>query len=746
MILRISILLLSLLFVACSGPSYEEPVISLQDYKIEEGFDLEMVASEPLLKAPVAMDFDSKGRIWVTEMTGYMDNMEGKGEDEPTGSIKILEDRDDDGVMDHAKPFLDSLVLPRALALVYGGLLYAEPPFLYFVDIENDSPKNRVVVDSLYAAEGNPEHQPNGLVMNIDNWIYSAKSNFRYRKKDGEWLKEPTTFRGQWGISHDNFGRLYYNDNSRQLLGDYVLPNRLTRNRYFTPEHGVDRLLTEDQRVYPAHATLVNRGYAEGVLDKDSVLVNVTASCGPQVYRGSTFPEGYDQNVFVCVPEANLIKRNILTFHGDSISAEQAWQDREFLTSTDRGFRPVSLSNGMDGSLYIVDMHRGVIGHHAYLSPYFRKKARAVRLDTIVDYGRILKISRSEGTPNEFPDFDALSADALVRLLDHENGAIRDRAQHYLIYKEKRSVLPELTDLVKNANNPLAQLHALYTLEGLNALSFDVLTDIASTASPENIAHALVLMERFASEQHVAKAKSLFTELMAKEDRGVDLYLGSTLGIWAGVSEEQFLPMLYDLSERHIGRNIYNEALVSGLDGKVKMALAYGKSRTEVKSRALDSLLMDVLAMGQNEEPNPIFSRKSLAEDNRTRGAKTFRQICAACHGINGKGIEGLAPPLMNSEYVSNSTERLGLIILHGLSGPLEVNGKQYDLNQAMPGLLGNDALSDEDIADVISYVTNAFSDTPKGIAQEKVKELRNKKPESGGEYTVEELERFSGE
>lgn len=65
-----------------------------------------------------------------------------------------------------------------------------------------------------------------------------------------------------------------------------------------------------------------------------------------------------------------MINRNLLTFTGDSTIAEQAWQGKEFLASTDEGFRPVNLKNGPNGSMYIVDMHRGIIGHHAYLSPY----------------------------------------------------------------------------------------------------------------------------------------------------------------------------------------------------------------------------------------------------------------------------------------------------------------------------------------------------------------------------------------
>lgn len=723
--------------------SYNEPVISLDGYQIEDGFELTVIASEPLLKAPVAIDFDSKGRIWVAQMPGYMNDMQGSDEDKPVGSIKILEDLDNDGVIDHAKTFLDSLVMPRALAHVYGGLLYAEPPFLYFVEIDEDKPVNRIVVDSIYAADGNPEHQPNGLLLNIDNWIYNAKSNFRYQRKNGVWKKEPTTFRGQWGISHDNFGRLYYNDNSRQLLGDHVLPNRLIRNKNFTPKAGVNRMLTKDQQVYPLHATTVNRGYAPGVLNADSILIKATAAAGLVVYRGGIFPDGYDQNVFVSIPEGNLIKRNILSFTGDSTIAKQAWEGKEFLASTDEGFRPVSLNNGPDGSMYIVDMHRGMIGHHAYLSPYLKKKTEGTRLDTIVNFGRILKVKSKTNSLEAIPDFDALNGTELVQLLNHKNGWVRDRAQHFMIFKGQKDVLLELKELALNTDSELGQMHALYVLQGLDALSFDFLAEVGMESSSKVTAHAIILLEQFASKENSKKAESLFGKLIRRDEVTLDLYLSSTLGKWLPIDGKAFFHHMLFVFKKHNGNPIVKEAILSGfIDGGVELTngLNFLSSFEDAKFIAQ---LEETIENKNEETVNPIFSRKSLNEDNRTAGAKMFFQICASCHGSNGKGIEGLAPPLMNSEHVADA-QRLGLIILHGLQGPVSVNGKQYDFNLAMPGLIRNETISDKDIADIMAYVTNAFSDMPKFLNKGKVSELRAIKPKSGAEYTEEELLEYS--
>lgn len=724
--------------------SFEETEVSLDGYHIEKGFSLEVIASEPLLKAPLAIDFDNSNRIWVAEMPGYMHNMQGQGENDPTGAIKILEDKDGDGRMDHAKIFLDSLVLPRALALVYGGLLYAEPPNLWFVEINNDTPGKRVLVDSLYAAEGNPEHQPNGLLKNIDNWIYNAKSNYRYRMKNGKWFKEPTTFRGQWGISHDNFGRLYFNDNSRQLLGDHVLPNRLVRNKYFTPEKGVAQLLTEDQRVYPLQPVLVNRGYAPGILNADSLLLHVTASCGPLVYRGGIFPEDYDENVFVCVPEANSIKRNILSFQSNLTSAKQAWEGKEFLASFDEGFRPVNLYNGPDGGMYVVDMHLGVLGHHAYLSPYLKKIAKERQMDTIVDMGRILKISVEGRASDSTYNLTKLSNAELAELLYHNNGWLRDRAQQLLIYRGKEDIVPRLLQIAMNDEHPIAQIHALYTLEGMGKSSFDNLIKVALESDSQAVAHALVLLEGFISKENASTALQTFETLLIKNEPLIDLYLASTLGEWATVSESKFLPLVVILSKRYPGDLLMRESFVSGMSSTMAFAVAILEEDSETKNDTLVTLLKNTIKVQNENNPNPIYTNRILAEDDRTRGGKIFRQICAACHGINGKGSDGLAPPLLKSQYMKRPLERLGLIVLHGLSGPVHVNGKKYEFNQAMPGLIANESLTEQDIADVIAYVTNAFSDTPGTLEPETIKRLRNVSSKSGNEFTEQELKEFT--
>ncbi len=272
----------------------ESPVVSpegsLKLMKVEEGFEVQLVAAEPLVNTPVAMVFDSEKRAWVVEMIGYMPDTLGTGEDQAVGKVVILSDKNQDGRMDTRTVFADSLVLPRAICLIEGGVLIAEPTNLWFYERNGDKAGKRILVDSAYAVGGNVEHQPNGLYRGLHNWIYNAKSSKRYRKYGSKWVMEKTHSRGQWGISQDNYGRLYTNHNSQNLIGDYFLPGFGAANNNQKNVAGFNVNVIRDNRVYPLRPTPgVNRGYMDGILDSSRRLVNFTAACGPLIYRGGAF-------------------------------------------------------------------------------------------------------------------------------------------------------------------------------------------------------------------------------------------------------------------------------------------------------------------------------------------------------------------------------------------------------------------------------------------------------------------------
>jgi mono/diheme cytochrome c family protein len=222
---------------------------------------------------------------------------------------------------------------------------------------------------------------------------------------------------------------------------------------------------------------------------------------------------------------------------------------------------------------------------------------------------------------------------------------------------------------------------------------------------------------------------------LAQNNEVIGLYLALSMNTWLKTGDNSLLPILAQIEKKYADKRVFQEAIVSSLDGKEEQYL-----NTQNPSEILKSNLTLALKNHQKKELNPIFVKEKNAVDNRTKGLQLFRTICATCHGADGKGIQDLAPPLKDSEYINGSMKRLASIILHGLSGPITVNGKQYQLNNEMPGLANNKDISDEDIADIIRFTQNAFAKEGKNILAADIKKLRDKKPTGAGLFNEKQL------
>lgn len=441
----------------------------------EGGITVDLVVAEPVIQDPIVITFDEDGRMWVVEMRGFMPDIDGTGERDPVGRVSILEDTDGDGTMDKHFVYLDSLIMPRAIAVVKGGALVVEQEALWYVTDTNGDGKadDKQLIDKDYAGSKMPEHAGNGLLRGMDNWYYNAKSRFRYALRDGQWIRDSTEFRGQWGITQDDFGRLYYNYNWSQLHADLVPPNYLSRNIHHVPTSGIDHGVTIDRRVYPIRDNpAVNRGYIPGTLNEEGRLLEFTAACSPFYYRGDGFPDEYHDNVYVCEPSGNLVKRNIVKHDGLYVGAYDPHPGKEFLASTDERFRPVYITAGPDGALYLADMYRGLIQHGAYVTPYLREQTLSRKLMKPVNCGRIWRIAPENFKAVKPEKLSVAGTDRLIELLDHANGWYRDVAQRLLVERNNSAAIPKLRRLATDpARTPVARMHALWTLQGVNGLS-----------------------------------------------------------------------------------------------------------------------------------------------------------------------------------------------------------------------------------------------------------------------------------
>ncbi|WP_119080434.1 DUF7133 domain-containing protein [Chitinophaga alhagiae] len=707
---------------------------SLEKIQVENGFSVQLVAAEPMVIVPVAMTFDERGRLWVAEMTGYMPDTVGTGEDARNGQIVILEDTTGDGAMDKRTVFLDSLVLPRALCIVGNGILVAEPPKLWYYAFDGDRPGKKTLVDSLYTVGGNVEHQPNGLVRAMDNWIYNAKSDKRYRFDRGRWLKEDTHFRGQWGISQDNYGRLFYNNNSENLLGDYFSAGLGAGNPNQRKVDGFDENIVPDNKVYPLRPnTGVNRGYMKGVLDDSLRLVNFTAACGPLVYRGGLYGQGFEGNAFVAEPSANLIKRNILENQGYKVKGRQAYKGCEFLASTDERFRPVNLHLGPDGTMYVLDMYRGIIQHKTYLTPYLKSEIGERALTQPLNCGRIYRVVPAGVNPGPVK----IEGD-LVPYLKHPNGWVRDKAQQMIVDGQNRQLAPALRERLHDAAQPLAAMHALWALEGLHALTLADVLPLLRQPDATLRSQAITVLPAVMSSGNAKEIAAVLEDMMA------DSLQAPVATLVLPALRQKDAPaaarLLQQAWRSYPNNRVMADAVISNVKDKEAALLsdiaAWDPDTNLVIRRHLDKVLSDI-----------ANRRKSRMDDallkEYPRGNLIFKTVCQTCHGADGEGIQSLAPPLNHSELVTGRKERLIAIVLYGLTGPVTVNGKLYkspEINGDMPGIINNDEFSDGDIAQLLSFIRNAWGNKAEKITEKDIQLVKQKYKGRERSFTMEEL------
>ncbi|MHA4846537.1 DUF7133 domain-containing protein [Flavitalea antarctica] len=721
----------------------ESPVLdassAISRMQTDPGLKIELVASEPLVVAPVAMTFDNKGRMWVVEMTGYMPDTLGTGEDATDGKIVILEDTDKDGKMDSRKVFMDSLVLPRSICLIENGILIGEPPKLWFVEIQDDKPGKKTLVDDKYAEGGNVEHQPNGLLRAMDNWIYNAKSDKRYRKKGNSWLIERTHFRGQWGITQDNEGRLFYNNNSENFLGDYFSPGLGSGNPHQQRVAGFNEKIVRDNRVYPIRATTgVNRGYMKGTLNDSLRLVNFTAACGPLIYRGDLFEKSYLGNGFVAEPSANLIKRNIINDSGVAVKGRQAYNDHEFLASSDERFRPVNLYTGLDGAIYVLDMYRGIIQHKTYLTPYLKKEISSRGLSLPLNCGRIYRIIPESSKP--VPVIPGDDPKRLIEYLNHPNGTVRDLAQQLLIDKKSVEVVPLLRQAITRHDQPLGVMHSLWTLEGLDSLQS---SDIEPLLNQQHAALRTQAMATIPSIISTSNQKSIFQALQQfTSDSTNAIRLALVLGRIRQFDPEGVEEMQNRLLKQYPSSLYIADAIITTMENRedaLNKKLIENKDTGLIVYQRLAKVRKDMVSKRNAGRTAELMKRYP-------RGGKIFTTVCQTCHGNDGEGIQSLAPPLNRSNWVTGNAEHLGRIVLYGLTGPVDVNGRLYkapEINGDMPGIGSSDEFNDEDIAQLMSFIRNAWENRAPPVNTGVVQKIRKQYKDRQKPFTMEELKKI---
>ncbi len=473
----------------------KSPEESLKAFQVRPGFKVELVASEPLVMDPVAFDWGADGKLWVVEMADYPRGIDDHGK--PGGRIVFLEDTDGDGKYDKRTVFLDGVNFPNGIMCWRKGVLVsAAPEIFYAEDTDGDGKADVKKVLFTGFREGNQQHRINGFEYGLDGWVYAANGDSGGQiVRVGGVLSGPVTsnsppidIRGydirfkpdtgeidlvagqtQFGRHRDDWGNWFGNNNPNWLWHYHIPIHYLKRN---------PQLVVKSTRTMLANYTPPNQVFTIGKPQQrfnwPDRINEVTSANSATPYRDDLFGPGFATSVFMSEPANNVVHREVLEPDGVTFKShrEPDEQDREFLASADNWFRPTMLKTGPDGALYIADMYRLIIEHPEYFPEELKNRPDMRDGD---DKGRIWRVYPEGKTLRKVPNLAKLNTTKLVAAMDSPNGWQRDVAQRILVDLGDKAAAKLLSELMINSNNPKARLQALCTLDGLKAVTPDVI-------------------------------------------------------------------------------------------------------------------------------------------------------------------------------------------------------------------------------------------------------------------------------
>ncbi len=593
------------------------PHQSLATITTHDDLVVELVAAEPLVVDPVAIDFGPDGRLWVAEMYDYPQGADGNFQ--PGGRIKVLEDTDADGRYDRGAVFLDGIPFPTGVTVWRQGVLVcAAPDILYAEDTDGDGRAD--LVRKLFSGFGTENYQArvNSLTYGLDNWIYGscglyggeitsaagdhvALGNRDFRIKPDTGVMEPATGTTQQGRVRDDWGNWFGCDNGSLIHHYPVVDHYVRRNPHIAPPS--PRVGVADypnsNRLYPLCAD-PQRFALSGPID------TVTSACGIGIYRDNLLGPAYSGNSFTCESVYLAVHRLTLSPRGTTFSARRPAEevDKEFLSSTDKWFRPVQARTGPDGALWLVDMYRYVIEHPIWIPPEDLAKVDVRAGHTM---GRLYRIYRKDKRPRPLLRLDRLDTPGLVAALETPNGPQRDLAQQMLIHRGDRQAVPLLEKMVRQSELPMARLHALCTLDGLDALSADIVARALADTHPGVRRHAVRL-----SESLLPNSPELGRALLALIDDGdpqVQLQLAYSLGQWNDRSAGRALATL---AIKHQDDPYLLAAVLSSVNqsniGTVLTDVLAGRQGADTSHRATERLLGLAAALAQRDVLSDVLT------------------------------------------------------------------------------------------------------------------------------------------
>ena len=638
------------------------PAEAIKTIEVPPGYRLQCIASEPMVEEPASFAFDGNGAMYVCEWRTYMQDEYATKQLEPVSRVVKLVDTDGDGVMDKRTVFIDNVILPRTVLPLHDRVLVnftqSNSVFAYFDDNKDGVADRREVVFEGGSNGGNIEHQNSGMLWNLDNTI--CTNDFRFQYRDGKLIpgKHAIGRISQWGLARDDDGRLFCSwagganpAHSFQLPAGYPI---LKVN-----EHA------EGYRVPYASCKVWDQSSGGYKYDEQRILKDLSACCGQTVLRSHLMPEFYGR-VVTCEPVGRFIRMTTVNWNDGLGVADNSFPKSEFIRSTDAYFRPVWTETAPDGTLVFSDLYRGIIQEKAWfptepnqkpaewVERYHRVKKWG--MIKVVRHGRIYRLIPDGKKAGPQPRMLDESPAQLVAHLAHPNGWWRDSAQKLIVSRADRSVVPALTEMASKHGDANARIHAMWSLQGLDALPTSVI---------------LAAMKHENSRVRRA-AVQLAEPMLAKKDAEV---------------LKAVAPMASD-ADAHVRSQVFLANRAAGLPQPAELTAKPGPI---------------IAALMEKEKADGLLA--VLGESGK-QGRQIYETLCTTCHGPDGKGMKQgdklLAPPLAKSEWFkrNGNVPMLARILLKGQTGPID--GQTYGEGIMLPL---EAAYNDEQLANVLNFI-----------------------------------------
>ncbi len=569
-------------------PGPLSPEESMKKLNVAKGYKVSLFASEPHVFDPVSLEFDEQGNAYVIEMPDYPYEVEpGKG----YGRIRILKDTDGDGIIDQSVIFAENVTEATSMLPWKGGLIItAAPNILYLKDTNGDGKSD--VREILFSGffQNNSEAQVTSLKLGIDNWIYANNrgqsgkvvfsktpdatpvevrgADFRFRLDRD--VFELETGPGQFGQTINDWGHRFFTENSIHLQ-QAVIPWRYTHRHAYMPSTKFNTSITDHeeimfQEIPPAYwrserSARRNRVFKETNLNRiEWVEDHFSGAAGGTIYNGDALPQELYGNIFTTDVSGSLIHRDVLSPSEISpvlvAKRAESEKNREFIYSTDTWFRPVTFSVGPDGYLYILDYYRQHIE-----TPVSIPDDLKAEMDFMAgsDMGRIYRLLPENGIYKGVKvDLKNASGLQLVDYLSHKNGWYRSSAQRLLLERQDKTVVQDVISLFLNSPDAITRLHALYVLEGLNALTEKIVKKSLLDAEPGVRENGVILAERY------PKTTKLLIPMVNDPSKRVALQAALSLGQFNG---KKVVETLAEVIRKYGQNDWFRNAVISSVAG-----------------------------------------------------------------------------------------------------------------------------------------------------------------------------------